>query len=57
MEENPFQDIFTNIKRTKNLADLSWRYNVKKFVLVATDIAVNPCNVMGAGKRIAEKYV
>ncbi|MFV8270517.1 polysaccharide biosynthesis protein [Flavobacterium sp. GT2N3] len=57
MEENPCQAIFTNIKGTKNLADLSCRYNVKKFVMVSTDKAVNPSNVMGASKRIAEKYV
>ncbi|MGO4905999.1 polysaccharide biosynthesis protein [Flavobacterium sp. W20_MBD1_R3] len=57
MEENPCQAIFTNIEGTKNLADLSCRYNVKKFVMVSTDKAVNPSNVMGASKRIAEKYV
>jgi FlaA1/EpsC-like NDP-sugar epimerase len=57
MEENPCQAIFTNIAGTKNLADLSCRYNVKKFVMVSTDKAVNPSNVMGASKRIAEKYV
>ncbi|RTY86072.1 polysaccharide biosynthesis protein [Flavobacterium sp. RSP15] len=57
MEENPCQAIFTNIEGTKNVADLSCRYNVKKFVMVSTDKAVNPSNVMGASKRIAEKYV
>ena len=57
MEENPCQAIFTNIKGTKNLADLACLYNVKKFVMVSTDKAVNPSNVMGASKRIAEKYV
>ncbi|WP_255493209.1 nucleoside-diphosphate sugar epimerase/dehydratase, partial [Flavobacterium sp. SOK18b] len=57
MEDNPCQAIFTNIKGTKNLADLACRYNVKKFVMVSTDKAVNPSNVMGASKRIAEKYV
>ncbi|WP_281866682.1 nucleoside-diphosphate sugar epimerase/dehydratase [Flavobacterium sp. GSB-24] len=57
MEENPSQAIQTNIKGTKNLADLSCKYNVKKFVMVSTDKAVNPSNVMGASKRIAEKYV
>ena len=57
MEENPSQAIFTNIKGTKNLADLACRYKVKKFVMVSTDKAVNPSNVMGASKRIAEKYV
>jgi FlaA1/EpsC-like NDP-sugar epimerase len=57
MEENPSQAIFTNIEGTKNLADLSCLYKVKKFVMVSTDKAVNPSNVMGASKRIAEKYV
>jgi FlaA1/EpsC-like NDP-sugar epimerase len=57
MEENPSQAILTNIEGTKNLADLSCLYKVKKFVMVSTDKAVNPSNVMGASKRIAEKYV
>jgi FlaA1/EpsC-like NDP-sugar epimerase len=57
MEDNPCQAIFTNIKGTKNLADLSCTYKVSKFVMVSTDKAVNPSNVMGASKRIAEKYV
>jgi FlaA1/EpsC-like NDP-sugar epimerase len=57
MEENPSQAILTNIQGTKNVADLSCYYKVKKFVMVSTDKAVNPSNVMGASKRIAEKYV
>lgn len=57
MEENPCEAIFTNVLGTKNLADLSLENNVKKFVMVSTDKAVNPSNVMGASKRIAEKYV
>lgn len=57
MEENPAQAILTNVVGTKNLADLSCRYNVEKFVLISTDKAVNPSSVMGASKRIAEKYV
>ena len=57
MEENPAQAIFTNVRGTKNLADLSLKYKVARFVMVSTDKAVNPSNVMGASKRIAEKYV
>lgn len=57
MEDNPSQAILTNIEGTKNIADLSCLYKVKKFVMVSTDKAVNPSNVMGASKRIAEKYV
>ena len=57
MEENPSQAIFVNVMGTKNLADLSLQYGVEKFVMVSTDKAVNPSNVMGASKRIAEKYV
>jgi FlaA1/EpsC-like NDP-sugar epimerase len=57
MEENPAQAIFVNVMGTKNAADLSIEYNVESFVMVSTDKAVNPSNVMGASKRIAEKYV
>ncbi|HSD14817.1 MAG TPA: nucleoside-diphosphate sugar epimerase/dehydratase [Flavobacterium sp.] len=57
MEENPAQAIYTNVQGTKNLADLSIKYGVDRFVMVSTDKAVNPSNVMGASKRIAEKYV
>lgn len=57
MEHNPAQAIFTNVMGTKNLADLSVEFGVRKFVMVSTDKAVNPSNVMGASKRIAEKYV
>lgn len=57
MEENPDQAINTNIFGTKNIADLSLKYEIEKFVMVSTDKAVNPSNVMGASKRIAEKYI
>ena len=57
MEENPAQAIFVNVQGTKNVADLALEFNVASFVMVSTDKAVNPSNVMGASKRIAEKYV
>lgn len=57
MEDNPSQAIYTNVLGTKNLADLSLKYEVDCFVMVSTDKAVNPSSVMGASKRIAEKYV
>lgn len=57
MEENPSESIFTNVLGTKNVADLALQYKVNKFVMISTDKAVNPSNVMGASKRIAEKYV
>lgn len=57
MEANPEQAIFTNVMGSRNLADLAVQYHVDKFVMVSTDKAVNPSSVMGASKRIAEKYV
>lgn len=57
MEENPLQAVYTNVLGTKNLADLAQKHNAERFVMVSTDKAVNPSNVMGASKRIAEKYV
>lgn len=57
MEMNPQQAIFTNVLGSKHMADLALKYKADRFVMVSTDKAVNPSNVMGASKRIAEKYV
>jgi FlaA1/EpsC-like NDP-sugar epimerase len=57
MEHNPSEAIRTNILGTKIMANLSVQYGVQKFVMVSTDKAVNPTNIMGASKRIAEIYV
>jgi len=57
IEDNPHEAVLVNVQGTKNLALLSNKYNVNRFVMVSTDKAVNPTNVMGASKRVAELFV
>ena len=57
MENSPYEAIKINVCGTKNIADLSAKFNVDRFVMVSTDKAVNPTNVMGATKRVAEMYI
>lgn len=57
MEDNPYESVVNNIHGTKVIADLAVKYGTRKFVMVSTDKAVNPTNVMGCSKRICEIYV
>ena len=57
MEKSPYEAIKVNVLGTKNLADLSVKNKIERFVMISTDKAVNPTNVMGASKRIAELYI
>jgi len=57
MESHPYEAVYTNVLGTKITADMAVKYNVDKFIMISTDKAVNPTNIMGASKRIAEIYI
>ena len=57
MEENPCEAVRTNVYGSRLLADFAVRYGVERFVMISTDKAVNPTNIMGCSKRLAEIYV
>lgn len=57
MESNPYEAVYTNVYGTKVIADLAFKNKIEKLIFISTDKAVNPTNVMGASKRIAEIYI